>query len=455
VDTIKELKSFIRGILGKEIIQVNNNRIVSISSTPEHLDNIEARYGCEIYDTMMTDPIVNSSIELLKAKTLSSTYKLINPMQAKLNQKDKKVTQEDFEKAEEIKEYIQNMLNNFSLPFGTLLKELLNSLVYGSIVAEKTFDIVDGKYTITDIKIKPRKTYRFIVDEYNNCVGVSVVFNVFDNGKFDSLVPKEKLIIFSHNPLYNNPYGISLLRPAYVYWKLKNIALDNYNKYLHIFATPPLVGILPPGLSKDEEGNPLAEVMLRSLVNTQNGIALVIPNGSDVKALEINNSSDVYQKALKYYDNQIISCILKSSRATSEAEFGSKADSQTSSDIITDLIGGLQQSLAETVYDNIFYQIVELNWGKEQAKNYTPKIQFNDSNLNSIIKFSYAISQMWSSGFLDESQKVALDDLMNLPNRAVKTQEQLDAEALNADITRSRASDTNTPLAGGQDNNAR
>lgn len=421
----KELKNRLEQFIGNEHLKIRNTSYFGSTGLVNGAffgNNYNDVVTDKTYTRMMNDPIINSSIELLIGMVLNSTYKLINPATPLLNDKNG-YTKKDYELGEEIKKYCEKMITGLnSSTFNTVLKELLYAIVYGCTVAEKKIELIDGKYIITDIKIKPPYTYSFILDDFNNCLGVINNTDVFRSVEEDAskIIPKDLLIVYSHNPRFNDPYGNSLLRPIYKTWLFKQSIEENYNKYMYSFATPSIIGMLPESASLSEDGTSLINDWQTGLAQYSGGSNLVHEYGGKIYTISNTSGSDIYKSALNYVDNQIASCILKSARATSEAEHGSKADSETSYDIVKNVVSGIQKNLEEIIYDSIFYQITVLNWGKAVADKLAPRIQFTDSDRTTMIKFGYIIKELFLIGFLSPSQIIKLDELMNLPGRSLE-----------------------------------
>jgi hypothetical protein len=162
-------------------------------------------------------------------------------------------------------------------PFLDVLYEMLDALAFGNKIAEQIYDLDrddDGKprLFIKALKIKPRVSTAFVVDAYQNVLGVLALLPgrgypvvtgsvIGDPSKIPNLLPREKFAIFPWNAHDGDPRGTSLLRAVYNPWWLKIQVWGEYAKYLAQFAGPSLIGYTAPGQvavpPMDALGNPI------------------------------------------------------------------------------------------------------------------------------------------------------------------------------------------------------
>lgn len=403
----------IKRLLGKEDLQSQVARTYSGNrALPKETDEYGGRIPLETLDKIMLDPVVSGAVNILILKVITDGIKVVSPIPAPSQYKKDRSAERKYNKAEEVRVFLDEMINNFSQPITTVLYQILTAVIYGASVCEKVYGMKDDKYIVKDLKYKPRTRYSFAVDEYNNVAGV--VDADVTSGPVDAknLIPKSKLLIFTYKSLYGDPRGQSVLRSVMPYWKMKCAKIDEYSKYLTLFGSPAIVGTLP---EMQQGSDPKS--FLDSLRNVKSGGDMVVPFGTQINALNVPNNEGMYLNFIRFCNQEMVTGILGSTRATMEAEYGSRADSETSVNLLGDIVSNLRQTLAESLKDDLFYPIVEANWGKDAADKYTPSAVFVEGNEKNIYQLGEMVARLFSCGFLDKSQLQGLDAALNLPER--------------------------------------
>ena len=156
--------------------------------------------------------------------------------------------------------------------------------------------------------------------------------------------------------------------------------------------------------------------MASQLVNFQNGSVLVVPSGAEVVPIQPQGDGAVFHEAVDLFNREIVQAILMQTRATREAEHGSKADSETGQDIFGLLVESGRAMLAGTLRDDCFRQLVALNYGQDVADEFTPLVTFGTHNRDRAAQWN-AVANLMRSGYFGDSQLEEVDSMMGLPIR--------------------------------------
>ena len=133
---------------------------------PHYVDDITREFGDDLYERMLQDPQVASCIAVLKCSVMSGGVTL---------EPADKSTPDSL--AGEIADFCRRSLAGLARPLTDTLFEMLDGIAYGNKVAELIYKLPDtgpdtGRLTLADIKVKPRRAVSFVVDTFNNVVGL-------------------------------------------------------------------------------------------------------------------------------------------------------------------------------------------------------------------------------------------------------------------------------------------
>ncbi len=395
---------------------------------PTTIDDVMRERGARHYEWMMTDPVVSASVHTLKLAILAGGMDLKAAVSAKPGAKE---LDPDEALAADVVKFCWRCVERCR-GWHAFLMGLLGAAAFGNRMAEKVFEVAKGgpdagKLVWKSIKVKPRDAWQFVVDDAMNVLGV--LFRRPDRTR--AFLPREKVVILSWDPADADPRGTSVLRPAVEPCNLKRLIWPQLYKHACQFGSASLLGKTAPGEVDrhpvDEEGLPIPgaspvspqQFMAGQLVNFQNGSVLVVPSGAEVAPIQPQGDGAVFHRAIDLFNREIVQAILMQTRATREAEHGSKADSETGQDIFGLLVASGREMLAATLRDDAFRQLVALNYGQDVADEFTPLVTFGTQNQDRAAQWS-AVANLMGSGYFGESQLEEVDSMMGLPIRDAK-----------------------------------
>ncbi len=180
-------------------------------------DRMTAVYGSEIIDSMLRDPEISAAYKVIKVGVLSDGISFIpsiskppfppekadneTKFQAKRRQ-EIEAENKRYEIAKTYSDFLNRCLTLTDKPFLNTLESLLEAFYYGNKVAEKVYKefydpvLKRNILAVNKFRIKPRESFNFVVDSYNELIGLSG-YTKDANGSRKVILPKEKFLIFN------------------------------------------------------------------------------------------------------------------------------------------------------------------------------------------------------------------------------------------------------------------
>ncbi len=122
----------------------------------------------------------------------------------------------------------------FAKVYRNLLRGTLLALDYGFSVLEKVWAVdEDGWITYKGFKDPLPESLELEVDEFGGFAGV--------RQRPGARVGYDKAFLYTHRLEHGNLYGLSRLRPAYPFWRTKEIIYLFLNRYLERKGNPPVI----------------------------------------------------------------------------------------------------------------------------------------------------------------------------------------------------------------------
>jgi hypothetical protein len=415
-----------------------------IANLPQYIDDAERDFGTDIYERMLRDPALSSSVTALKQSIMAEGPRFHTPIQPPSPTRPDPDQQAKYDKGQEICAFIERMFDRLQSPLDDILYEMLDFLSFGHTVAEEVYAVEDNALVLKTLRIKPRQAYAFVVDKFFNHLGftaakegasgLSPLLGVISE---TDVIPREKFFCLTYAPKCSDPRGTSILRPAYNAWYLKQQTWPQYLKFLAQFGTPSIALKLPPDAEDvelyDGNGVPVTdsdgrqvvltpeEAYLQKVIAFTNGTAIVLPNGADLDLIQSTGDGEAYVKAISLYNQEMVKSVLNSTRATMEAEFGSRADSNTGKDIFDTVAQWLKRKVEAGFYRDVIRPLVVYNYGEEIADEFCPFMTLTQVAREDVAKVGAAIAQLASAGLIDVSQYQGIWAMLSLPEGDIQS----------------------------------
>jgi hypothetical protein len=367
---------------------------------PESIDDLTRAFGFSAYDAMMAIPAVSSSINTLKLGIMAGDLQLTETHPAAYYRKT--ITAEQ-KASSDIKGFCERMLNRVPGLRGSLL-QMLDATLYGNKLAEMTADVATtgpdrGKLVLKTLTVKHRKSWLFVVDNSLNVKGI-LARNGGERQGYQ-ILPPEKFMWLTWMPHNNDPRGSSAARTAYNPGNMTVQMYAEYFRYAKQFASPSVIGKPDPDSENvvDDAGNVITPtmVLLSQLELFGNGSALVVPAGAEIQVVLPQGNGEAFLKGFSFLDRQMVFGILGQTRATMEAEHGSKADSEQGDDILDLIIAYGRDNFGDTIRNQMLKPLVSANFGEEASDLYTPYVYFGSNNPKDRVSGWNALANLYRS----------------------------------------------------------
>lgn len=425
-----------------------------IKAIGPYIDDLTADLGDDIYERMMNDSQVDSCMRVLKVGVLSEEGKIQSPIQ---DEKDPR-----YEMGQKVNKFIEHCVRHLPLPLTCALDEMLDGVAIGNKVAEiilETSDYTefnpDGSagntrkvWSVESIRTKPRGSTAFLVDAYMRVLGVlgqipglpyPIVSGqlVSDPSTIPNLLPRQKFMIFTNNPKDMDPRGRSGLRSSYTPWWIKQQTYQEMLKYLAIYAVPSLYGTTAEGAQEKVETDPLTgeptgkvvspeKDLANILAKLRGGHSMAISYGQAINPIPVAGGTGgnmVFLQTMDWADKQIAKAILAQTLATEEGQYMARAASDNHMEILELGLRLIKARLASMVKRDLFYPLVEFNYGTKIAREFCPDYILTDMNRSDWAMWSQVAVGMFTAGYITIEQKQWIDKKLGLPKTQGNNQE--------------------------------
>lgn len=425
--------------LDKEYVAAGINSTIAmvLQALPPYADDLTKEFGDIVYDQMLRDPAVQSSMDALKDAIFEE------PMRFESAIADEK--QPNYQEALLYKQFIDYAVAATERPLEDILAEMIDGVGYGNAVAERTL-VVDGtkdfgiRLILESLRPLDRKNYRFVVDDYGKTVGfivrhpgVGLIYTTLPEPR--EIVERAKFMVFSYGVKGGDPRGRGILRAAYHAWWMKQRAWVSYLKYLDQFSTPLFIGFTPPDLNDDlitvrdplsgqvslnPDGSPMQitaeQAMLNAMLGVQSGSAGAFKGGSKIELVKSEGTGEAFIKILEALNREIALGILGTARATMESQHASRADSAVANDLVGSRAARLRRLMEFVVKRDLIDPLILANYG-EAAVKLAPRPTLQADDREDFAKGGQTLAALWQAGFFHTSQVAGLDSKFGFPER--------------------------------------
>ncbi|MBS1702903.1 MAG: hypothetical protein JST12_14660 [Armatimonadetes bacterium] len=402
---------------------------------PKPGDDLEWEYGLNIYPKMLQEPTLSACDDIVRMLVLEADPEIKPNIEEPDSESEPGYNDllSEHEASKEVADYVEDLLKiRFQTKLRTIFWQMLEGYAVGSKLAEKVYGILDGAVQIVDVRPKSRKMYSLVVSPFYDVLGIRAgVANVgmitdlngfdFGNGFF----PIDRFWLFTPKKGEDgSPIGVAALRSCYAPWYEKLLTRPESLKYMRQFGGGMVSLELPPITTQNKDvilpdGTKVDRVAYyQSLITAfaSNGGAFATENGSKINVHSPNGEGKAFEAKFDRCDREMCLAFLKSSRAVLEAQYGSRADSQTSLDLLKSVVNWLRQALCES-FSTVIATIVELRFGIDAVQNYLPSLVLEEAKDQDIPALLTALSSALSSGVITPQQMQFWDRKLGQPVR--------------------------------------
>ena len=329
---------------------------------------------------------------------------------------------------------LQEMLDDMDIPFQETIREILTMNVYGFSVQEKVFRrrlksngsmFDDGVIGLKKLAFRNQESIeKFIFsDDGNEIIGVKQNLNLVSDSynRFSTrtekevIIPRAKFMLFTAGRDKGSPFGISMLRDAYLAWRylsaleeLESLLVSKDLSGLPIMRIP--AQYMAPDASPEQKA--LYETfknIIRNIHNNQQS-GLILPSAVDPETraklfdfellnLDGKRGFDT-TKIKEYYKNAIYTSMFADILIMGQGSTGSFALGQVKNSLTGSMAEAMLRRIVDEFNNDLVRQIYELN-GWNPARRC--KLDFDNLETTDLESFSKAIQRAASVGFLPKT----------------------------------------------------
>lgn len=313
--------------------------------------------GVDAYERMVeTDETVGSGVDFLISAVVSrlGRYHHENP---------------------KISDFINRCFEEMNGSLTLACYDILSAVWAGYSATEINFQAKDGLIMLDNLVTYHPRSIKFDIDRTTGKLKDNGVIQQSGAAVQRVEIPKNKCVIYTHNPLFGNLYGRSQLKRTYKNWLLKDAFLKMWATTLDRFGTPLLGAFTEEAMVTitDENGEEkqvsAVDYVLGILANIQNETVLAFTKGTEVKSLynPTGNIGENFHQALLYLNKMLYRSLLLPSLIFDEGErSGSFALGQTHYSTFEQMVGGIYRRLTETLIEQLVARLIDLNFGAQQ-----------------------------------------------------------------------------------------
>lgn len=265
------------------------------------------------------------------------------------------------------------------------LRLALLELAYGHSVFEQVYDIdAFGLAHLRKLAWRPPRTIAsFDVERDGGLVGIrqyGLALSGPDLARssfvltpsMDLQIPVSRLVVYVHQREGANWAGVSLLRPAYKMWVLKDRALrvqalasDRNGLGLPIYTSAP-----PPDFSDDAKVLEWMDAEIERGLQIAKGAragdaaGVAVPHGATLTMTGVEGNLPDLDKQIRYYDEQIGRAGLTNFLSLGgDNSTGSYALGDTFRDFFTKSLNAVARHIATVTQQHVIEDLVDANWG--------------------------------------------------------------------------------------------
>jgi hypothetical protein len=388
---------------------------------------LAARWGDAAVDWMLDDDKVKGSLLTIVESVFCDGVQVAPALQAdldELGQPRDPAQARDAERAREIADYVAAALDACDDdPAVWGAEHLFTALAYRSSLAEIVLDTFPtgspfaGKECLLRLKVKPRPCWLLAIDRHDN---VQYIIARTADGS-TRLLPRDRFAFLAWLPRHDQPFGTYLLDSAFAPWEFKQRLYPKYFDYIDQFATPGIKATTPPGAQSrphPQTGKLVSpqEDLATNLQAFRSNRIVVSPAGTEVDPFSVPGEGAAHLSAFDWCDRAIVHALLQQTRATLEAQYGSRADSQTAQDVTGLVVRMAKLAFASMFARDIVYPLVARNFSTADADRFPTRVMLGDTEHQDLPQTLNAFAAAFASGMFVPQDLPYLLKFLGLPH---------------------------------------
>lgn len=402
----------------------------------EYLRDLSWQEWIKKFDEMRRSDASVSALLLACSLPIRSTKRSIQPASD-----DEWVTQDiDWEIADFVHEAI---FNNMEITREQFLQECLTFLAFWFSVFEKVYKVEWEKILIKKLAFRHQKTIDYWITQdhmpwITQTLDVPISYGV-NAWKSMVSIPWEKLILFTINQEGDNYQWISILRPAYKHWYIKQ-NLEKFDAIRHQKQGVGVPLIYLPKSATDADKTAALEIVNSFKANEQSWVVMPWPKESwrDFSFANLNASDSTNMlESIKYHMREIVKTVLAQFIELWNTNSWSRSLWDSQHDLFLNAITTFAKIIQNNINRYLIPELVDFNFNTDRY----PTIQFGElwaKNLESLANTLSTLITAWAVEVDDELQRVIREQLW-LPPMEVEENDKVNDDPIDEVIPKPKA----------------
>ncbi len=314
-----------------------------------------------------------------------------------------------YKKAKEVSDFCEYVLDNIEdeetgecTDFRATLWYLLDAIHTGFSVLEKQYRYIrTGKYKgkVGIARLIPRYPTQitFNIDPFSN--RVSSVNNYTPLGGWQSVIPRQKMLLYTYQPAGGLPYGNGDWRQCFKHI----LSIDVLMRSLSISMQKLGTGLIHATV--DSPNDAYLKKVQAMLDSAKDGSSLVTPRGIDVEIISLNGTNlDIFTEALRWHEDQVVKNILGQVLTTTQGDGSSSfALGNVHQDTQNFFLAYPRNDIEFVVRHQLLRPLIRDNFG-EDALQYLPIYSLGQFDAAEMNLLATAYSSFIKSGVLSPDE---------------------------------------------------
>jgi len=279
----------------------------------------------------------------------------------------------------EVLDFIDNMFKDMEIEVIDIVRYILSGVLYGFSANELMFNVnEEQRLTVTNVIPINQSTLENKPFNFDDDGDIVSIHQTPPNDKAVD-IPVEKILLYSYDKSFDNPYGRGVLR------QLKPIIREkkDLNNWLMTdskrHASPLMVG---------KSDNPSSREGMLDAFDDINAGATGITVGLEevIESVGGNGSADDYKTVIQMKDNQILRLFFIPDLLMSSNTTGSYAQSNTQLEFLYIIYNGILEDIANAIQRQIINPIVRFNYGDNVKAPIFSFDKFDDTDYKTIFE---------------------------------------------------------------------
>ena len=292
----------------------------------------------------------------------------------------------------EIKEFVEDMLENMITPFRQVDKNLNTAMKYGFSANEIIYTLdKNNRIVFKDIVPIHMRTLQNKPFQYNDKGELVSIHQESDYGSSD--IPLDKILIYSFDNEFDEVEGHSILTEIADFTNDKKEILNWLLTFLHKHENPTLYAKVANGT--------VAKKIRKALDAIAGGKTnITVGKDDDLGVLESSHRGETFFKALTLIDNYIFRRFYLGNLALGDpSQTGSYSQSESQSKMTMNILNGIQEDKA-TAWQKKINEIIAFNFG---ANVVPPRFRYESFIEKDYLNLIASLKDLVNSGVIDSS----------------------------------------------------